>query len=80
MGSPNNLLNSEQLVKKEEHIQEVDEKTKVYIVELAKSLVRANEDAGVDHIVDAVSLFPGFESIQRATLKKIIREDVINNE
>ena len=80
LGSPNNLLNSEQLVKKEEHTQEVDEKTKVYIVELAKSLVRANEDAGVDHIVDAVSLFPGFESIQRATLKKIIREEVINNE
>ncbi|MER1959214.1 MAG: ATP-binding protein [Solibacillus sp.] len=80
LGSPNNLLHSENLVKKEVLTQAIEEKTKLYIIELAKSLVNINDVVDIEQMVDSISLFPGFESIERATLRKIIEEDVLVNE
>lgn len=80
LGSPNNLLYSESLVKKEELTQAIEEKTKLYIIELAKSLVNINDVVDIEQMVDSISLFPGFESIERATLRQIIEEDVLADE
>lgn len=79
LGSPNNLLSNDNLVKKEyAATQEIDDKTKILIIELGKSLVSLNYELDIENIVDSLSMFPGFESVERATLKKIIEGDVIS--
>ncbi|QBP39709.1 ATP-binding protein [Paenisporosarcina antarctica] len=80
LGSPNNLLHSSSLVKKEKQVQEVDEKIKYYIIELSKTLIDSNEIIILEEIVDAISLFPGFESVERTTIKNILEKDVLVNE
>lgn len=80
LGSPNNLLHSENLVKKEVLSQAIEEKTKLYIIELAKSLLNINDVVDIEQMVDSISLFPGFELIERVALRQIIEEEVLVNE
>ena len=77
LGSPNNLLHSSNLVKREEQVQEVDMRIKGCIIELAKILIGSNEIVIIEEIVDAISLFPGFETLERNTIKSIVEKDVL---
>ncbi|MCY8707577.1 ATP-binding protein [Bacillus inaquosorum] len=76
-GSPNNLLISESMVKKEEEIQELDENKRIIIIEVANSLVSINDEIDIDLIVNSISLIAGFESINRSTIKSFIEKEVL---
>lgn len=78
IGSPNNLLQSETLVKKNE-FHEIDESKKFIITELAKRLVELNDEVDIESIVDSISLISGFESFNRQTIKTVIERDVLVN-
>lgn len=80
LGSPNNLLQSEALVQKNGQVLKIDDKRKSYIIELAKSLIYLNEIVDLESMVDSISIFPGFESVERTTIKHIIEKDVLVNE
>lgn len=77
LGSPNNLLQSESMVKKEENIHELDKSKEFIIKELLTSLVSFNDEIDVESIVDSISLMLGFESINRSTIRNFIEKDVL---
>lgn len=76
-GSPINLLQSDSMLKKEEDIQELDDNKKFIISELANSLFSFNDEIEVESIVDSISLMPGFESINRRTIRNFIEKEVL---
>lgn len=80
LGSPNNLLQSEALVHRNRQVQKIDDKRKSYIIELAKSLIYLNKIVDLESMVDSISIFPGFESVERTTIKHIIEKEVLVNE
>ena len=63
LGSPNNLLQTSALVKKENQI--LDDTLKYLIIELSNTLYDVELNITLDSIVEAISLITGFESVDR---------------
>jgi hypothetical protein len=74
LGSPNNLLKTESMVKQER--QTVDESQRKTIIEYAEILMNSGMDANLDQISESISLMSGFESIEIHTIKDILQKEV----
>ncbi|MDW2885766.1 ATP-binding protein [Exiguobacterium artemiae] len=77
LGSPNNLLKTESMVKQEN--QKIDENQKKTIVDYAEIIVNSGIKISLDQISESISLMSGFESIDVHTIKNILKKDVSFN-
>ncbi|WP_096154058.1 ATP-binding protein [Bacillus sp. FJAT-45066] len=75
LGSPNNLLKTESMVKQEK--QTIDENQKKTIIEYAEILVNSGLEISIDQISESISLMNGFESIEILTIKDIVKKEVV---
>lgn len=75
LGSPNNLLTTESMVKKEK--QTIDENQKKTIIEYAEILINSGLEISLDQISESISLMNGFESIEIHTIKDIVKKEVV---
>lgn len=75
LGSPNNLLKTESMVKQER--QTIDESQKKIIIEYAEILVNSGVEINLDQISESISLMNGFESIEIHTIKDIVKKEVV---
>lgn len=75
LGSPNNLLKSDNMVKKEE--QEIDEKSKNLILEYADILINSGIEIDIEKLSETISMMAGFEGITIKTIKSLIEKEVI---
>lgn len=78
LGSPNNLLKTSNMVKKEE--QQIDEKSKKVIIDYAEILLSAGIELDMEKISETISMMAGFEGIEIDTIKTIIEKEVNINE
>lgn len=78
LGSPNNLLETANMVKKEE--QQIDEKSKKLIIDYTEILLNTGIELDIEKISETISMMSGFEGIEIHTIKTIIREEVNVNE
>jgi len=78
LGSPNNLLKTANMVKKEE--QQIDEKSKKLIIDYAEILLNTGVELDIEKISETISMMSGFEGIEIHTIITIIREEVNVNE
>ena len=76
LGSPNNLLQTSALVKKENQI--LDDTLKYLIIELSNTLYDVELNITLDSIVEAISLITGFESVDREAIKQVIERNVLD--
>lgn len=76
LGSPNNLLQTSTLVRKEE--MELDDNLKKFLIDIAQTLVDIQGIESLEQIVEAINMIAGFESINRNTIKEIIERDVFS--
>lgn len=75
LGSPNNLLKTSNMAKKEE--QMVDEKSRQLIIECAENFLNAGiPNITLENIAEAISMFAGFEGIEIHTIKEILESEV----
>lgn len=74
LGSPNNLLKTSNMVKKE-NVQ-IDEKSKKLIIDYAEILVNTGIEINIEKIAETISMMSGFESIEISTIKTIIEKEV----
>jgi hypothetical protein len=77
LGSPNNLLKTESMVKKKE--QYIDENQRRIIIEYAEILSNSGIQMNLEQISESISLMTGFESIEIDTIKDILKKEVVNN-
>lgn len=79
LGSPNNLLKTSNMAKKEEQI--IDEKSKLLILECAENFINAGiPNLTLENIAETISMFAGFEGIEIHTIKEILEREVNFNE
>lgn len=76
LGSPNNLLKTESMVKQER--QTIDENQKKTIIEYVEILVNSGMEISFDQISESISLMNGFESIEIHTIKDIVKKEVVD--
>ncbi|WP_281202987.1 ATP-binding protein [Cytobacillus kochii] len=76
LGSPNNLLKTESMVKQERQTI-IDENQKKTIIEYAEILVNSGVEISLDQISESISLMNGFESIEIHTIKDIVKKEVV---
>ncbi|PFD92963.1 ATP-binding protein [Bacillus anthracis] len=74
LGSPNNLLKTANMVKKEE--QKVNEKEKKLIIDYAEMLFSTDMELDLEKVSEAISMLSGFEGIEIRTIKEIIEKEV----
>ena len=77
LGSPSNLLKTDNMVKKEE--QEIDDKSKHLIIEYAETLLSVGVELDIEKLAETISMMTGFEGIEIYTIKKILEREVIND-
>ena len=77
LGSPSNLLKTDNMVKKEEQI--IDNKSKHLIIEYSKILMGVGVEVDVEKLAETISMMAGFEGIEIYTIKKVIEREVIND-
>lgn len=77
LGSPSNLLKTDNMVKKEE--QEIDGKSNNLIIEYAEILLSVGVEVDIEKLAETISMMAGFEGIEIYTIKKIIEREVIND-
>lgn len=75
LGSPNNLLKTANLVKKEE--QRIDEKSKKLVMDYAEILFSTGIELDVEKVAETISMMAGFEGIEIHMIKEIIEKEVI---
>ncbi|WP_144561564.1 ATP-binding protein [Bacillus mycoides] len=74
LGSPNNLLKTANMVKKEE--QQIDEKSKKLIIDYAEILFSTGIELDVEKVAETISMMAGFEGIEIYTIRTIIEKEV----
>ncbi|MGX1265703.1 hypothetical protein RKD55_003507 [Rossellomorea marisflavi] len=78
LGSPNNLLKTETMVKEKE--KKVNENQKKMIIEYAEILTNSGIKLNLEQISESMSLMTGFESIDIDVIKDILKKGVLHNE
>ncbi|WP_225221043.1 ATP-binding protein [Bacillus norwichensis] len=78
LGSPNNLLKSGNMVKKER--QQVDGKSRKLIIDYAEILFSTDIELDAEKVAETISMMSGFEGIEIDTIKKVIEKEVNINE
>lgn len=78
LGSPNNLLRTSNMVKKE--MQQVDEKLKKLIIDYAEVLFSTGIKLDIEKVAETISMMSGFEGIEINTVRQIIKKEVEINE
>lgn len=74
LGSPNNLLKTANMVKKEG--QQIDEKSKNLVIDYAEILFSSGIELDIDKVAETISMMAGFEGIEIYTIKTIIEKEV----
>jgi hypothetical protein len=74
LGSPNNLLKTANMVRKEG--QQIDEKLSKLVIDYAEILFSAGIELDIDKVADTISMMAGFEGIEIYTIKTIIVKEV----
>ncbi|HDR8187507.1 ATP-binding protein [Bacillus anthracis] len=74
LGSPNNLLQTANMVKKVE--QQIDEKSRKLIIDYAEILLSTGIKLDVEKVAETISMMAGFEGIEIHTIKTIIEKEV----
>jgi hypothetical protein len=74
LGSPNNLLKTANMVKKER--LQIDEKSKNLIIDYAEMLLSSGIELDIDNVAETISMMSGFEGIEIYTIKTIIEKEV----
>ncbi|MCP9280765.1 MULTISPECIES: ATP-binding protein [Bacillus cereus group] len=74
LGSPNNLLKTANMVKKE--VQQIDEKSKKLIIDYAEILFSTGIQLDAEKVAETISMMAGFEGIEIYTIRTIIEKEV----
>lgn len=74
LGSPNNLLKTSNMVKKEE--QQIDAKSKKLIIDYAEILFSTGVELEIKQVAETISMMAGFEGVEIYTIKTIIEKEV----
>lgn len=74
LGSPNNLLKTESMVKKDN--QTVNENQKRIILEYSNIILNSDVEISLERLSESISLMNGFESIEINTIKNILKKEV----
>jgi hypothetical protein len=74
LGSPNNLLKTTNMVKKEGH--QIDEKLRKLVIDYAEILFCTGIELDVEKVAETISMMAGFEGIEIYTIKTIIEKEV----
>lgn len=74
LGSPNNLLKTANMVKKEG--QKIDEKSKNLVIDYAEMLLSTGIELDIDKVAETISMMAGFEGIEIYSIKTIIEKEV----
>lgn len=77
LGSPNNLLKTANMVKKE--VQQIDEKSKKLIIDYAEILFSTGIQLDAEKVAETISMMAGFEGIEIYTIRTIIEKEVDMN-
>jgi hypothetical protein len=74
LGSPNNLLKTSNMVKKED--QQIDDKSRKLVIDYAEILFSTGFELDMDKVSETISMMAGFEGIEINTIKNIIEKEV----
>jgi len=74
LGSPNNLLKTSNMAKKDE--QQIDEKSKKLVIDYAEILFSTGFELDIEKVAETISIMAGFEGIEISTIKTIIEKEV----
>lgn len=77
LGSPNNLLKTSNMAKKDE--QQIDKKSSKLVIDYAEILFSTGFDLDIDKVSEMISMMAGFEGIEIKTIKNIIEREVNTN-
>ncbi|WP_340015665.1 ATP-binding protein [Paenibacillus sp. FSL K6-1318] len=78
LGSPNNLLKTWNMVKKEG--QQIDDKSKKLVIDYAEILFSTGIELDIEKVAETISMMAGFEGIEIHIIKTIIEKEVIKND
>ncbi|MDN3017173.1 ATP-binding protein [Paenibacillus sp. BSR1-1] len=74
LGSPNNLLKTSNMAKKDG--QQIDEKSRKLVIDYAEILFSAGFELDIEKVAETISIMAGFEGIEISTIKTIIEKEV----
>jgi hypothetical protein len=74
LGSPNNLLRTANMVKKEE--QKIDDVSRKLVIDYADILFSSGFELDINKVSETISMMSGFEGIEINTIKNIIEKEV----
>lgn len=78
LGSPNNLLKTANMVKKEG--LHLDENLKKLVIDYSRILFSSGIKVDIEKVAETISMMSGFECVEIYEIKKIIEKEVIINE